>query len=118
MAKAKFRLPKVVLYTDNTKKVWAVTSFRGRKIKAVAKCAPEDTFDFEVGAKLATERLYEKFFKAKLNRLFELISDYNVLIGELSESRGKLHTAVTETVSGYADYLGKTTDDTLSLLTE
>lgn len=32
----------------------------GKKESATARCAPEDTFDFNIGAKLAMERLMEK----------------------------------------------------------
>ena len=49
---------KIVITTDGTK-VTTATLYADKKVvkTATAKCAPEDTFDFMVGAKLAVERL-------------------------------------------------------------
>lgn len=51
---------KIVIMHDG--KTTTATLYRenGTKEKATAKCSPEDTFDFNVGAKLAMERLMEK----------------------------------------------------------
>ena len=51
---------KIVIMHDG--KTTTATLYRedGSKEKATAKCSPEDTFDFNVGAKLAMERLMEK----------------------------------------------------------
>lgn len=51
--------------------------------KAVAKCSPDDTFDFETGAKLAFERLYapkvkEVKRKAKVGEYIKIVDAYNV----------------------------------------
>lgn len=50
---------KIVITHDG--KTTAATLYRdGEKVKATAKCAPEDKFDFMVGAKMAMERLVAK----------------------------------------------------------
>jgi hypothetical protein len=51
---------KIVITQDG--KTTTATLYRenGTKEVATAKCSPEDTFDFNVGAKLAMERLMEK----------------------------------------------------------
>lgn len=51
---------KIVITTDG--KTTTATLYRedGSKEVATAKCCPEDTFDFNVGAKLAMERLMKK----------------------------------------------------------
>ena len=51
---------KIVITTNG--KTTTATLYRenGTKEVATAKCCPEDTFDFNVGAKLAMERLMEK----------------------------------------------------------
>lgn len=52
--------PKIVITTDGVKYVTAKL-YDGDTVKvAQAMCAPEDTFDFMVGAKLACERLSPK----------------------------------------------------------
>ena len=50
---------KPVIIYQNGQEVVALDKETGEK--AVAKCHPDDTFDFEVGAKLAFDRLYPKF---------------------------------------------------------
>lgn len=53
---------KIVITHDG--KTTTATLYRdGEKVKATAKCAPEDKFDFMVGAKLAMERLVDKTTK-------------------------------------------------------
>lgn len=51
---------KIVITTDG--KTTTATKYYsdGKKVKATARCAPEDTFDFNVGAELAMERLMNK----------------------------------------------------------
>jgi hypothetical protein len=51
--------PKIVITTDG--KTTTARLFNGKELirKAEAKCSPDDTFDFMVGAKLAMERLEE-----------------------------------------------------------
>jgi hypothetical protein len=46
----------------------------GKYFVGVAKCAPEDTFDIEIGKRLARDRALKKFYKAKL-RAFHKMAD-------------------------------------------
>ena len=43
----------------------------------VAKCDPQDEFDFKVGRKLALERALDKRLKKRLNYLFDQIAGEN-----------------------------------------
>ena len=55
------------IYTDEkNRQVVAVCRYAGRKVRAVAKCAPEDTFDIEIGIELAIARCEWKVAKLKL----------------------------------------------------
>lgn len=55
------------IYVDEKNKtVIAVCRYAGRNIRAVAKCAPEDTFDIEFGTKLAKARCDLKVARAKI----------------------------------------------------
>lgn len=55
------------IYVDEKNKtVIAVCRYAGHNIRAVAKCAPEDTFDIEFGTKLAKARCDLKVARAKI----------------------------------------------------
>ena len=55
------------IYTDEkNRQVVAVCRYAGRKVRAVAKCAPEDIFDIEIGTELAIARCEWKVAKLKL----------------------------------------------------
>lgn len=41
---------------NGSKKVIAVSTYAGKRVKGVAKCNPEDNFDLETGKKLAAAR--------------------------------------------------------------
>lgn len=51
---------------EKNRTVIAVCRYAGHNIKAIAKCAPEDTFDVEFGTKLAIARCELKVAKIKL----------------------------------------------------
>lgn len=53
--------------------VVATTKYEGKKVRAVAKCHPEDTFDLKVGIRLAVLRCDTKVRKMRRRRLQALI---------------------------------------------
>ena len=55
------------IYTDEkNRQVIAVCRYAGRNVRAVATCAPEDTFNVEIGTELAVARCNWKVAKLKL----------------------------------------------------
>jgi hypothetical protein len=52
-------------YNTRNSMVVCTTAYKGKTIRGVAKCSPEDTFDLEVGKKLAYLRCRYKFAKKK-----------------------------------------------------
>ena len=50
---------------EKGKKVIAVTHYAGRTVRGIAKCAPEDTFNVEIGCKIAVARAEKKVARAK-----------------------------------------------------
>ena len=50
---------------EKNKKVIAITHYAGRVIRGIAKCAPEDIFNLELGKRIAVARAEEKVAKAK-----------------------------------------------------
>lgn len=49
-------VPKYKYFTNGENMVVAVSSYKGRTIRGVAKCSEEDEFDLETGKKLAAAR--------------------------------------------------------------
>lgn len=67
MKKVKTMKNNYKIYVDEKNKtVIAVCRYAGRNVRAVAKCAPEDTFNVEFGTKLAKARCDVKVAKAKI----------------------------------------------------
>lgn len=63
----KYSLDKYRYYQHNNK-VIAISTFAGKTVKGVAKCSPEDEFDFENGKKLAAMRCAQKVAMKRLKR--------------------------------------------------
>lgn len=55
-------------YNQKTGMVICTTVYKGKTIRGVAKCSPEDTFDTTVGEKLAYLRCRYKLAKKKTSR--------------------------------------------------
>ena len=51
---------------EEGKKIIAVTHYAGHVVRGIAKCAPEDVFDVELGCKIAVARAEKKVAKAKI----------------------------------------------------
>ena len=56
-------------FTDNCRKVICVTHYMGKPIRGVAKCSPNDTFDFEKGKEIAELRCREKLEKKRMENV-------------------------------------------------
>lgn len=59
------------VFSDNKNWVYAVSSFAGKTVRGIAKCNPEDEFDFETGKKLAIARCATKIAKKRFARACE-----------------------------------------------
>ena len=55
-------------YSNNIDKVVAVSSYAGKKVRGVAKCNAEDTFDETLGKELATARCNLKIAEKRHKR--------------------------------------------------
>ena len=87
--------------------VIAVSSFAGKTVRAIAKCNPADTYDFEKGASLACARcgvkIAEKRVKRAYNKVDEAkaqldaaINHYTEMLKYQSDSEVKLNMAQLE----------------------
>ena len=85
-------------------KVTATTMYAGNLISATAKCSPFDTFDLEIGKKLAEKRLeykvakrreryYTNLMNARYNQFFELSKDLAKVCKKRGDAANKLYAA-------------------------
>lgn len=85
-------------------KVIAVSTYAGRVVRGVAKCAPGDTFDIEKGKDLAIARCAAKIAEKRLRRaankkheaelaIYEANSHYDRMMTYLDDSYTALNTA-------------------------
>lgn len=79
-------------YTNNENLVVCTSTYAGRVVRGVAKCSPDDVFDYEYGCQLAKARcdlkVAEKRIKNARNRLFEAMGesyDAQLKIGKAQE---------------------------------
>lgn len=81
-------------------KVIVTTRYQNKTIKGVAKCAPEDKFDFEVGQQLAeyrcTQKLYDKIIKNMVDEMNYLGDYIEFLRTRLAERADKLDAIVAK----------------------
>ena len=99
---------------EKNRSIIAVCRYAGRTVKAIAKCAPEDTFDIETGKKLALARCKWKVNKLKLRnagvkyleaakaadearRRFDKMKDYYMdSVDQLDEAGAAIQTILSE----------------------
>ena len=67
-------------FEDNT--VVCITFYKGRTIRGIAKCDPEDDFDLEAGKKLAYLRCRQKFVARKCKRAHKVCDDAFVTVAQ------------------------------------
>lgn len=59
------------------KKVICVSSYAGKPVRGVAKCAPDDEFDEDFGRRLAQTRCDFKVAQKRLHRAVSLLQEAN-----------------------------------------
>lgn len=74
---------------EEHKTIVAMSSFAGRTVAGVARCAPDDVFDVEAGKKLAAARCALKIAEKRMKRAEEC------------------HTAATRAFNYWADFKAK-----------
>lgn len=56
-------------------KIIAVSTYAGKSVRGIAKCAESDNFDLEKGKKLAALRCAQKVSQKRLNRAYKKFKD-------------------------------------------
>ena len=62
-------------YNAENGTIVCTTTYKGRVIRGIAKCSPEDNFDVAVGKKLAYLRCKAKFMRKKLIRANKVLNE-------------------------------------------
>lgn len=79
-----FPLEKYKFYVNpKEKKVYAVSSYCGRKVCGTATCAPDDEFDLEKGKKLAAARCNLKVAEKRLRRAARKHNESGLILQEV-----------------------------------
>ena len=68
-------------YYTNGNKVIAVSTYAGKTVRGVAKCAPEDEFDLETGKKIAAARCAVRIAEKRVARAEQKVEEANVMLG-------------------------------------
>lgn len=58
-----------------TGKITAVSSYAGKSVRGVARCAPDDKFDEELGKKLAALRCAQKIAEKRVERAIRKVDE-------------------------------------------
>jgi hypothetical protein len=73
--------------------VKAVTTYAGKSVCAVAKCAPEDTFDLKFGTDVALKRLDVKIAKKRAADMSEYIKFCNMNLKFIEQEKRRVKQA-------------------------
>ena len=82
------------------KEVIALTHYCGETVKGVASCSPADTYDFEVGKKLAALRCNIKIADIRVRKAykadFEIMKELDILLRKRTKQIEKTKYAATQ----------------------
>lgn len=68
------------IYSDGKSIIVATATYAGKTYRGVAKCAPEDEFNYEQGAALAAARCAQKIAKARLAHFQARVKDADIWV--------------------------------------
>ena len=88
-------------FYDTPNKVVCVSTFAKRKVRGVAKCSPEDKFDFKIGHKLAQLRCDKKVAEKRWKKAKERLE---ASMNKLANAQKEYDEATTYWVVSCDDY--------------
>lgn len=103
MSKKKEFVPHYKAFTNNENIVKVGCSYAGQMYYGIAKCSPEDTFDYDFGYRLAKARCDFAICTAKVKRSQDKIDVYRYYVEKFSamledelKYEQKLHNALSD----------------------
>lgn len=100
--------PYFKFYTTGSNKIICVTSYAGRKIRAVAKCSPNDTFDYTKGCELARLRCLVKLQQRRVDRAFQKVKEADIALKQATQNltqRGEWFSSANKELIEYKKQL-------------
>lgn len=88
-------------YYDDNQRVIAVSSYAGRRVRGVAKCSPEDTFDPDKGLELAKARCDVKIAKKRTLRAAECYEDAMTALRKAEDRVYKMQNYLLDSEKAY-----------------
>lgn len=90
-------------YTDGKSKVIATASYKGEMVRAIAKCAPSDEFNYEIGKQLAQLRCEEKVARKRLQHKQFMVEVCRTCVEEEQKDLDRAYKANTKAFNRYID---------------
>lgn len=91
-----------IIVDEIGKKVIAVSRYKGKTVRGIAKCCDTDTFKVESGKALAVERcmqkIAEKIYKDKKEKLIKAQLDFDKARLQLSKAEKERNEALADTL--------------------
>ena len=84
-------VPKYKYFTNGKDVVVAVSTYRKKTVRGVAKCSPQDTFNLEAGKALAKARCDRKIADMKVKNMINLSKLYKDAMNYYWEKSKKFH---------------------------
>lgn len=84
-------------------KIIAVSTYAGKTVRGVAKCAEGDTFDMEKGKRLAALRCAEKIAFKRAERAMDKVVEAQKKVQAAQEYRNKMDVYYTDACSDIED---------------
>lgn len=97
------------LQTDEgiVKKVVAVSTYGGKRVRASAKCAPGDIFDLEKGKRLAAARCALKISKKRLKRASQKFQEADRMYDDIRRYFYRTHRYYVDAANQFQEISGE-----------
>lgn len=90
-------------YKDSKNRTICVSHYAGKVVRGVAKCAPEDTFDEQIGRDLARARCDAAVAQLRLKRAEDKLYEKRSAIDKLIAQERKCREYVMDAMGKYLD---------------
>ena len=90
-------------YVVEGNKVTCTSHFAGNRVKGIAKCSPNDKFDFEVGKKLAQARCDAKVAKKRMARARWKVKNAERMVKDMTNYYFDMVDYVNDSINEYAE---------------
>ncbi len=95
-----FPLEKYRYYTDGNR-VIAVSTYAGKTVRGVAVCHPDDTFDLELGKRIAAAKCNEKVAEKRLHRAADKAIQAGIDVAIAKQHQDEMSAYYNDAFSAY-----------------